>query len=264
MDFIGKRKIPFAISAVLMIVSILALLINGLNFGIDFVGGNTLSIQFEEQTNIENIRGSLESFELDEQIQSSENNIFTIRTKESLEESKIAEITTALEKDNGKMDILSSEKVGPVIGKELRINGILALIMAMILMVGYITIRFEFKFALSAITALAHDVLFTVGVFAILGLEINVTFIAAILTIIGYSINDTIVIFDRIRENMAILKKASLEKIANDSIIQTLSRSINTVLTTLFTLIALFFLGGETTKIFALTLIIGISIGAYS
>lgn len=264
MDFIGKRKIPFTISAIIMIISILALFINGLNFGIDFVGGNTLSIQFEEETSVADIRESLQTFDLDEKIQSSENNIFVIKTKDSLEEDRLAEIKGALEKDLSKMEVLSSEKVGPVIGKELRTNGILALVAAIILMVIYITIRFEFKFALSAIFALIHDVIFTVGVFAILGLEVDITFIAAILTIIGYSINDTIVIFDRIRENMHILKKHSLEKIANDSILQTLSRSINTVLTTLFTLVALFILGGATTKVFALTLIIGISIGAYS
>ncbi|SMB95697.1 protein translocase subunit secF [Desulfonispora thiosulfatigenes DSM 11270] len=265
MDFIGKRKIPFTVSAIIIIVSLLSLFINGLNFGIDFIGGNTLSVQFGEQTSTKNIRESLKAFDLDDaQIQGSDNNIFVIKTKESLEESKLAEIKTKLQDDIGKMEVLSSEKVGPVIGKELRKNGILSLVIAIILMVIYITIRFEFKFALAAIIALIHDVLFTVGIFSLFKIEVDITFIAAILTIIGYSINDTIVIFDRIRENLRIVKKESLEKITNDSIIQTLSRSINTVLTTLFTLVALFVLGGATTKIFALTLIIGISIGAYS
>jgi len=169
-----------------------------------------------------------------------------------------------LEKEIGKLEILRSEKVGPTIGKELRRAGILALLIAIILMVIYITFRFEFKFALAAIGALIHDILVTLSIFSIFQLEINSSFIAAILTIFGYSINDTIVIFDRIRENLKKAKKEELIPLVNKSIKETLARSINTVVTTLFVLLALYFFGGETTKIFVLAMLIGITSGAYS
>lgn len=265
MDFAGKRKIWFLISLLIIVPGIVSLFINGLNFGIDFAGGNLLQIKFDKPTTTEAIRSTLGEYDLEDSlIQASENNVFIIKTKGALDEVKQDNIVDSLEKDLGKLELLRTEKVGPTIGKELRTAGLISLFIAILLMIVYITIRFEFLFAIAAILALVHDVLVTVGIFSIFQFEVDSVFIAAILTIVGYSINDTIVIFDRIRENLRITKKESLNVIVNNSIMQNLTRSINTSLTTLFVLFALFLLGGETTKIFSLALIIGIISGAYS
>lgn len=265
MNFAGKRKIWFLISLVVIIPGLISLFINGLNFGIDFAGGNLLQVQFEKQASIEDVRGALKEFKLqDSPIQASEDNVFIIKTKGAIEEDQLIKVEQGLEKDLGKMEILRSEKVGPTVGKELRTAGILSLLIAIVFMIIYITIRFEFKFAIAAILALVHDVLVVVGIFSLLQIEVNSVFIAAILTIIGYSINDTIVIFDRIRENLRKYKKEDLNVLVNKSIGQTIARSINTSLTTLFVLVALYVLGGDTTRTFALALLIGITSGAYS
>ena len=181
-----------------------------------------------------------------------------------MEESEQDNLVSTLEKELGELEIQRSEKVGPTIGKELRRSGFLALGVAILLMVVYITFRFEFKFAVAAIIALLHDILVTLAFFSILQIEIDVAFIAAILTIFGYSINATIVIFDRVRENMKKSKKHELPSLVNTSIMQTMVRSIITSVTTLFVLFALFFFGGETTKNLVLALLIGITSGAYS
>lgn len=264
MDFIGKRKIWYIISLLLIVPGLFSLLTQGLNLGIDFAGGNLVQAQFEKSIKTEEVRNALETIGLeDSAIQASENNNFIIKTR-IMEKSEQTKMVNTLEKELGKLEVLRSEEVGPTIGKELRRSGFLALGVAILLMVAFITVRFEFKFALAGILALLHDILITIGVFSIFQFEVDSTFIAAVLTIFGYSINDTIVIFDRIRENMKKTKKYELATLVNDSIMQTLTRSINTVATTLFVLFSLFFLGGETTKVFVLALIIGISCGAYS
>lgn len=264
MDFVGKRKIWYIISLLLIVPGLFSLFTQGLNLGIDFAGGNLVQVQFEKSIKTEEVRNALETIGLeDSAIQASENNNFIIKTR-IMEKSEQTKMVNTLEKELGKLEVLRSEEVGPTIGKELRRSGFLALGVAILLMVAFITVRFEFKFALAGILALLHDILITIGVFSIFQFEVDSTFIAAVLTIFGYSINDTIVIFDRIRENMKKTKKYELATLVNDSIMQTLARSINTVATTLFVLISLFFFGGETTKVFVLALIIGISCGAYS
>jgi len=264
MDFIGKRKIWYLLSLLIIIPGLFSLAMQGLNLGIDFAGGNLVQVQFEKEVTTEQVRNGLEKINLqDSVIQPSEDSTFIIKTK-VMEQSEQDNMVATLEKEIGEMDILRSEKVGPTVGKELRKAGLLALAIAIVLMIIYITIRFEFKFALAAIGALLHDILVTVGIFSLLQIEIDSAFIAAVLTIFGYSINDTIVIFDRIRENMKKSKKINLPVLVNNSIKQTLARSINTVLTTLVVLFALFFLGGETTKTFILALLIGVTSGAYS
>ncbi len=266
MDFIGKRKIWYLLSLLVIIPGLFSLAVQGFNFGIDFVGGNLLQVKFQDETTIEEVRAALEIVDLqDSAIQPSEDNTFIIKTS-VLDEAQQKDVVSTLEKEIGSLEILRSEKVGPTIGKELRRAGILSLSIAIPLMIVYITIRFEFKFALAGIIALVHDILVTLGIFSIFQLEVDSTFIAAILTIFGYSINDTIVIFDRIRENLRMQKSKKLELIPliNQSIKQSLTRSINTTISTLFVLIALFFFGGETTRLFALAIIIGISAGAYS
>lgn len=264
MDFAGKRKIWFLISLLVIVPGLISLALQGLNFGVDFAGGNLYQIAFEEKVTLEELRQGLAVNNLAEsQIQPSENNIFIVKTK-MLDQETEQQLLTTLEQELGSFEILRNEQVGPSIGSELRYAAVVSLSIAIVLMIVYITIRFEFKFAIAAIAALIHDVLVTVGLFSIFQIEVGSVFIAAVLTILGYSINATIVIFDRIRENLKKVKKESIEQVVNNSISQTLARSINTTLTVLFVLLPLYFLGGETTTNFIIALIIGVSSGAYS
>ncbi|MFZ5943322.1 MAG: protein translocase subunit SecF [Bacillota bacterium] len=264
MDFVGKRKIWYILSLLIIVPGLFSLALQGLNLGIDFAGGNLVQVSFDKEVAIKELRDALNAVGLqDSGIQASDDNTFIIKTK-VMEQAEQDQMIAALVKEVGKTEILRSEKVGPTIGKELRNAGLKALVIAIFLMVVYITFRFEFKFAIAAIIALLHDILVTLGVFSLLQIEVDSYFIAAVLTIFGYSINDTIVIFDRIRENMKKSRKVDLAELVNSSIMQTLTRSINTVLTVIFVLLALYFLGGQTTKIFVLALLIGITSGAYS
>lgn len=263
-DYIGKRKIWYLISLTFIVISIISLLVQGLNFGIDFQGGSLLHLQFENKVTTEDVRSVLGDYGLEKSsIQVAGDESIIIKTVE-LDQEKQGQVLQGLSEKLGKYELLRTEKVGPVIGAELRREGLLALIVAGILQVIYITIRFEFKFALAAISALLHDSLIALGFFSVFQIDVDIAFIAAILTIIGYSINDTIVIFDRIRENLKYRKKEALAIVINKSITQTLARSINTVLTVIFVLVALLILGGETTKNFALALLVGVVSGAYS
>ena len=265
MNIIGLRKIWFSISLAIIIPGLIFLFLNGLNLGIDFTGGSILDVKFKEAVTVEDIRGVLEPFGLGSSgIQLSAGNKALIRTK-VMDEKVHGEVLDALSKKGMILPVERDEKVGPTIGRELAINALLALLIASVLIIIYITWRFEFKFAIAGVLALLHDVLVVIGVFAILQLEVDSTFVAAILTIIGYSINDTIVIFDRIRENLKKKERGeSLEQLANKSVLQTMSRSINTVLTVIFVLVALLIFGGETTKIFVFAMLIGVISGAYS
>lgn len=264
MKFIAQRKIWYIISLLLFIPGIVSLFINGLNLGIDFTGGNLIQLKFEQNVNSQQIRSVLEEFDLaGSAVQESGNNSYLIRTK-TISQQEENKIMDAFRGKLGKLEILRNEKVGPVIGKELTLNAIYALIFASILMVIYITVRFEFLFGIAAIVALLHDVFITIGVFSIFQIEVDSSFVAAILTIIGYSINDTIVIFDRIRENLRITKKVPLDELIDNSIKQSMARSINTVLAVMFVLFALLLVGGETTRIFSLALLVGVASGAYS
>lgn len=264
MDFIGKRKIWYALSLIIIIPGIISLMFQGLNLGIDFAGGNIMQVKFQQEVSIEEIRAELSKENLgSSKIQLMDDGSYQIKTPVLAQEEQDA-LMAKISGDLGELEILRSELVGPTVGKELLTNGLVSLAIAVCLIVAYISYRFEFKFALAAIIALFHDVLITISVFSLLQLEVDSTFIAAVLTIFGYSINDTIVIFDRIRENMHGVKKAQLAEMINHSIMQSLSRSINTSLSTLILLVALFIFGGQTTKVFVLALIIGITSGAYS
>jgi preprotein translocase subunit SecF len=263
-DFVGKRKIWYAISVVVIIAGIISLCIQGLNFGLDFTGGNVIQIQFEEDVAIDELRDVVNKYvDSTPTIQESDDNNYIIRTQEMDEDTSTAMLED-IKATFGNDEVLRNEKVGAVIGSELISNAKWALIAAVILMLIYITIRFKFNFAISAVVPLLHDVLITVGLFSILQVEVDSTFIAAILTILGYSINGTIVIFDRIRENMAKSKKTEFPALVNSSINQTLGRSINTNVAVLILVICLLILGGESTKNFALALLIGFVAGCYS
>ncbi|MEC9490532.1 MAG: protein translocase subunit SecF [Halanaerobiales bacterium] len=268
MDILGKRKIWYTISLSVIVIGLLFLLINGLNLGIDFSGGTLIEFSFDENVTVSEVRGVLERIEIaaDSKIQQAESageHGVIIRT-ETLESEEIVAIDNAIKDKFKSAEMLRSEMVGPTIGRELRINALLAIIAASIVIVAYISFRFEFRFAAVSIIALMHDVLITIGIFAILGREINTPFVAAILTIIGYSINDTIVIFDRIRENMKLMHKVPFIKLANTAVVDTLPRSINTSITTLITILAIYFFGGASIQTFMLALFIGMFAGTYS
>ncbi len=272
MNIIGKRNLWFFISGCLIAVSLLALLSNFyfrgkmLNFGIDFTGGTIISLRFEKLPSGDQLRKELAKYELKQNIiQTTGSQDVSIRTEPLTNEMR-AQILADMEKNFGKMEVLEVDMVGPLIGKELRSQAFWALLIASFLIVIYVTYRFEFTYAIAALLALVHDAIITTGFVALFWIDVDTSFVAAILTILGYSINDTIIIFDRIRENLhrANLSKLSFIELANLSVLQTMARSINTVLTTEMMLVSLLIFGGATIKSFALVLLFGFTMGAYS
>ena len=263
--FIKLRKIWYVFSAILIIPGLIFLFSQGLHLGIDFTGGNLMDLRFSQATSVEQVREVLGGVGLgDSSIQQSGETDFIIRTSELSEDQNI-NLVQALKANFGEFTILRNERVGPIMGRELLNKALGALVVASILMIFYISWRFEFKQGLAAVLGLLHNVLFVLGVFSIFQLEVDSAFVAAILTIIGYSINDTIVIFDRIRENMLNKKKGEiLEDVINASLWQTIARSINTVLTVVMILVALLLLGGSTIHNMVLALLIGVVCGAYT
>ena len=272
-NIVGKMKIAAICSLALIIVSILSLIAHGgPRLGIDFAGGTLVQIQFHEGTTVDRIRDGLRKINLGssaiQQFGYKDNNEFLIRTEKSTSDLKglSGEIEDALTATYGKgsFDVRRVEIVGPKVGADLRQKGINAMLIAMVGILIYITWRFEFRYAIGAIIALLHDVIITVGVFSLLGKEFTLPIIAALLTIIGYSLNDTIVVFDRIRENVRKTRKRSLREVINSSINQVLSRTFLTSATTLLVVLALFFLGGAVIHDFAFALLVGILAGTYS
>ncbi len=270
-DIIGKRYWFFLISALVMIPGLISIALQGFNLGIDFTGGTLLDLRFARPVTVTEVRSALAENKLENSTiqlavsgeSEASPNVF-IRTH-VLSDDERRVVLSSMEKSLGSFDTLRVEKVGAVIGSELTKNAIMAVVVSWLFMIGYITYRFEFKFAVSGIIAIAHDLLIVVGMFSLLQKEIDASFIAAILTIVGYSINDTIVIFDRIRENLKTHSKAEpFAQLVNRSIWQTMTRSIYTVLTVIFATLALYLFGGETTKNFSLALLIGFASGAYS
>ena len=266
MRIIENRKWFYLFSLLLIIPGLVSLFWpgRGLNKGIDFTGGSLLRIRFEQPVEIQQVRGVLDKLHLGESsIQKSGDREFFIRTRMLTQEDS-DQVVARLQKDIGKVKILSNESVGPAIGKELTMKAVLSILIASVLMLAYISFRFEFSFGVGAIAALLHDVLLVLGIFSLFRLQVDGAFVAAVLTILGYSINDTIVVFDRIRENLGFKKKADLAETINKSILQTLNRSINTVLTVVFVLLALLVFGGETIRLFSLALLVGVISGCYS
>ncbi|KUK41286.1 MAG: Protein-export membrane protein SecF [Clostridia bacterium 62_21] len=263
--FINLRRYWYLLSLLIIIPGVISLLTRGLNLGIDFTGGNLMEVRFEKPAVIHEVRAVLRGHGLERvPIQQSGPGTFIIRTP-FLSEDASGKLIEDLRSKIGELTVLRNEAVGPVIGRELMLRAIAALAVASVLMILYIWWRFEFRQGIAAVTAVLHDVLVTVGIFSLFQIEVNSPFVAAVLTVIGYSINDTIVIFDRIRENLRAAKQGEkIEDIVNASIWQTLARSINTVLTVLFMLVALYFLGGTTIRDFVLAMLVGITSGAYS
>ncbi len=267
MNIIGQRKKFYVLSLILIAIGLGSLMFRGLNLGIDFKSGTILEVDLKESFTTGEVREVLETFNLgNASIRSlgTSGTEVEIRT-ETLEEGQLEQVLAGLRSQWPDLTAQIPAQVDPIFSVELVRQALIALLIASALMVGYITWRFEFKFAISAILALLHDVFLVLGVFSILQIEVNSEFVAAILTIVGYSINDTIVIFDRIRENLQLAKRRSdTEKIVNDSILQTLVRSISTSFTTLLAIGAVLIFGGVTLKALASALVIGVVAGTYS
>ena len=265
-QFLKYKKITLSISIIFCLISFFSLFINGLNFGIDFKGGSLIEVKAGQSINISNVRSRLSLLNLgDVQIQNfgSDKNIL-VRVEASSSENNstvLSRITNELQSFG---EIQRTEVVGPKISSELIQKGILAIISAVGLMLFYIWIRFEWQFSLGAVLALIHDVIITIGIFSFFQIEFNLSIIAALLTIIGYSMNDTVVVYDRIRENLRKYKKQDLYDLINSSINQTLSRTVLTSFTTLLALFSLYIFGGQVIKGFTLAMIIGVFIGTYS
>ena len=265
-QFLKYKKITLFISLIFCIISFFSLFINGLNFGIDFKGGSLIEVRSDESINISDVRSRLSLLNLgDVQIQNfgSEKNIL-VRVEASLSENNSSVLFSITNELQTFGEIQRTEVVGPKISSELIQKGILAIISAVGLMLFYIWIRFEWQFSLGAVLALIHDVIITIGIFSFFQIEFNLSIIAALLTIIGYSMNDTVVVYDRIRENLRKYKKQDLYELINSSINQTLSRTVLTSFTTLLALFSLYILGGQVIRGFTFAMIIGVFIGTYS
>jgi len=263
-DFIKKRRIAYIISAVIILVGLISIIFQGFNLGIDFAGGSLLQIKFDKSVSTSEVRNVLSEFNLSQStIQNLSENEFVIRTEKIGSEQR-KEILTAFKEKLTDFEVLREETVGPVIGEDLKKSAFYALLFAFIGIILYITMRFEFKFSIISILALFHDCLIVLGVFSLLQKEITISIVAAVMTVVGYSINNTIVILDRLRENMKFKTREPFENLINMSINQSLSRTINTTLTTIIPILTLYFFGGSILSDFALALFIGMVAGTYS
>ena len=269
-DFMSQRRIALIVSAVLIVVSITSLSMRGLNFGLDFTGGTLIEVGYPSAPEISLVREQLEEAGLDSIVQTfgaATDIVVRIPPSESSESS--AELSTrvlaALSQGvEGEIEMRRVEFVGPQVGDELTEQGILAVIYAMVGVFLYVMFRFQWRFSVGAVAALFHDITITMGVLSLVQVEFDLTVVAAILAVVGYSLNDTIVLFDRIRENFPRYRKRSPIEVVNTSINETLSRTLMTSTTTLIVLFALFFFGGEIIHGFAFTLIAGVLVGTYS
>ena len=273
-DFMGKRNIAAIVSAVLLVISIGSLAINGLKLGLDFTGGTLVELHYSEAPVLEEVRQTLDAagypnavvvnFGADTEL------MVRLQTdNSSLEDDKKANIGEQIESvlsegSSAEVTLKRSEVIGAQIGEELANDGTLGLLMALGVVFLYIALRFQFKFSMGAVVALAHDVIIVLGVFSVFQLDFDLTVLAAVLAVIGYSLNDTIVVADRIRENFRIVRDDTVEEIINISLTQTFGRTIVTSGTTFLVLLALFFVGGELIHNFSLALLVGVGIGTYS
>ncbi len=268
-DFIKNRKVFYAISSTIIIAGVVFAIVKGFNYGIDFTGGTMMQIDMGKQVEIEEVSDAIKDYDLDPTIvyAGEDNTQIIIKTIKALKVAKREEILGVLEDKYGLDDdaVLASEEFGPTVGKDLRQNAVKSILLAVLCMLVYIRFRFKnWKYGLAAISGLGHDVLITLSIYAIFGISINNPFIAGILTVVGYSINDTIVVFDRIRENTKFYKRKQNVELINDSINQTLSRTIMTSLTTLIVMVPLLIMVSEQLREFIIPLMIGVFVGTYS
>lgn len=268
-DFMGKRKIAAITSVVVLVISVTALGINGLNWGLDFTGGTLLEVSYAEPVDAEKIRQYLDTAGFEngtvQYFGAQSDILIRMPPQAGQQQSRLGDdLLQALAAQDGSVTLRQSSFVGPAVGEELTEDGGLALLTALIVVMFYILFRFTKQFAAGAVIALAHDVFIVLGCFAVFGWTFDLTVLAALLAVIGYSLNDTIVVSDRIRENFRRVRRGMPIDVINHSLNQTLGRTLVTSLTTLFVLLALLFAGGEVIRGFALALSIGVVIGTYS
>ena len=269
-DFMGLRKPALILSGALMLLSLISLFTLKLNVGIDFTGGSIIEVGYQQAVELEPIRNALENEGFGDAIvqhfgSASEVLIRLVPDTDKDKAELSSEIITLLQSANdAEIDVRRVDFVGPQVGEELTEDGGLAVLYALIAILIYVAFRFEYRFSLGAVAALVHDVLITLGIFSVLQLDFDLSVLAAILAVIGYSLNDTIVVFDRVRENFRKIRKRTSLEIVNTSINQTISRTLMTSFTTLLVLLSLFFLGGEAIHAFSMALIIGVLVGTYS
>ena len=267
-DFLAWRKLALIMSSIFLVISISSLFIKGLNWGLDFTGGTLVELSYPNGAEIDSIRDTLrsEGFDGAQVANFGSNKEVLIKLPGTISDSLGSEIISLLKKQNinGDIDLRRIEYVGPQIGSELRDDGGTAMLIALAFMMLYIAFRFQSRFAGAAVIALIHDVIIVVGIFSLLQIDSDLTGLAALLAVIGYSLNDTIVVSDRIRENIRAMDTEDVNKIINTSLNQTLGRTLVTSLTTLLVLFSLYLLGGELIKNFALALIFGVIVGTYS
>ena len=262
--FMKYRKAWLAFSVICVIASLGMLMSRGLNLSVDFTGGLVLQVKFDNKVEVSAIRNSLSSIGQGQAIiQAFDNNVVLIRCQAQDEDVRRLVLDT-LKKDFGTLTVQKIDKVGPVVGKELRSQAIISLVLALSGILLYMAFRFKFRFGVAAVMSLMHDAIIMLGVYSLTGKEVSVAIIAAILTVVGYSLNDTIVVLDRVRENWGSVKGKGVVELIDSSINQTLSRTINTSLTTLLPVIAMYIFGGEVISNFAFAFLVGIGVGTYS
>jgi len=270
LPFMKWRRAGLIASGLLTLVSVLAWIFLDLNYSVDFTGGSLWTLRFEQEAAEQDVRAAFAAGGMDDAVvqrvdsaQGAQGVEFVVRTRAVGEEGREA-VQQALREQVGDFTLVSLDDVSPVIGSVLRANALWALAVAVAGMLIYITLRFEWRFAVTAIVGLIHDILIIIGLFAVTRLPVDATFVAAILTVFGYSVNDTIIVYDRIRENMAHYRRGQYVELVNDSVNQTLTRTINTSVTTLLVLAAVAILGGETTRPLAVAIMTGVVTGTYS
>ncbi len=265
-NFMGLRKVFGIVSIVLMFASIASLSVNGLRFGLDFTGGSLVEVGYEQSADLNLIRQQLSTAGYQDAVVQNfgSSTDVLIRLGETHDPKLGDKVVEALQADGSAVELRRNEYVGAQVGEELREQGGLGMLLALAMIMVYLAFRFQFKFSLGAVLALVHDVTIVLGFFSIMQLDFDLTVLAAVLAVIGYSLNDTIVVYDRIRENFRIMRKGGPLEIMNSSLSQTLSRTLVTSLTTALVLIALLVFGGETIRGFAIALLAGVVIGTYS
>ena len=269
-NFVNYFKIANTLSIILFISSIILIVFKGLNFGIDFKGGTLLEVKvINKNITISDIRSSVSQLNLGDvsvkEFGKKGNYLIKVEASDHENKNFIIELKKSINKKlNNEINFRRVEKVGPKVSSELLKSGIIAITLSLLAMLFYIWVRFEWQFSLGSIVALFHDIIITIGIFSLFSIEINLSIVAAVLTIVGYSMNDTVVIYDRIRENLSKYNKLQINQISNLSINETLSRTLITSVTTLLALFSIFFLGGEILKGFSFAMILGVLIGTYS
>jgi preprotein translocase subunit SecF len=265
-NFMGLRRYAVVFSALMLVVSSWSLYTQGLVLGLDFSGGTQIEVGYDQPADVGELREKLESAGFDNPVVvhfGSETDVL-IRLQGEPDQKLAEQVVEVLQGEDEQIDLRRVDFVGPQIGEELREDGGLGMLTALAIVMLYVAIRFQLKFSVGAVLALAHDVIITLGIFSLARFEFDLTVLAAVLAVVGYSLNDTIVVSDRIRENFRKIRKASPVEVINESLSQTLWRTINTSATTFIVLLALFFIGGELIHNFAIALMIGVGIGTYS